>query len=1555
MRQNGEKMKRKLFLFLMIAVSVTLIFSSCKIVGNDNGGDNDDQENAVPGTVFAPGVSVTIISDPEVNYEYIDAIMNALYSLTGELPTYASADTDKTENLIVIGQVDKDISREAYERIDRYHLDIVEDDDYEDYPRYLIYANGTSVALAYDKDEFDLAVDAVLKYFVANYLNESTLTLSGGTQYRNYCDLLAHVKQLDEERHNNQWTKLHEAIMTKTASLGETESRKIADDFVKSMKNLYSIYNPDMVTWFANLYEPYFCVCDGECQKTKYCGGGGFYYSNSGRNTVGYLPDTESTSQALGFINSSGMAAMVGGSYRKAIGEEMSSQIAYYIKNSQASNGFFYNAQWAQSDTDKQLSRRARDLEWCTSMLTTFGLKPTYDTPNGYKGDGYLADGTPVGGAPEAGITRPLGTSTVSAVSKVVAVADNTPDHLKDEASFRAYLATLDIHNKSYPVGNTLTAQGSQILQVPGLMDILIEWLNENQNPETGHWDWKVEGDPGYSDYYGVNGLLKISGIYNKAKVAIPHAAEAAQSAIIAITADETMGAVVDLYNTWFSISNILTNLRSYSEDKAAGAALADEIVISLLKQAPEAVKVSMQKIYAFQKLDGSFSYGRTSSSATSQGMPVAVPGTNEGDVNATVIASTGLIGNIYSALELGSYKVHLFGEYERRQYMKVIENLQPVEKDKYETVVTPATFDNDNIGDEPSELEYKIGNESLGSYVKVVDDPRSDKKDRNVLEFSTVKGSGDYVYVKNNFNTANAKCFVFEGDFCVLESNSDYVLQATMGSAYMFIFKVSGGKVNIWDASSSNGSLSQDTELGLAPALGEWFNIKIEYYVGDHDTVRIKFYYNGKLAAITDNYYNPNGTKLTAGTATPSKSYSQMNIYAMNGATFKIQMDNLAAYCTGEPYVAPTTNLPLVNVDAPDLPETIYTFEEGIPEDIIYDSATVVDKTVDGETLPMLSMAGTTTIPVTLRTKGANCGITVMDVYCDTSVASGKVVGSIIYRDVSSSSSKIIGWNLKVITDGGVKYLTLVEAADGKAGAEIKDVRIPLGTVAEIRIDYYHTEDMAIIYVDGNFVTASAPMYTKATKYTFGKLEISLGSGAVAGLHIAEIKAERDISSFEEATKPEHDTEINDFNGAGASDLLTGSATVITDGANKVVKLDSSKGEAGLKIPMNHRSKVMTVAVMDLDIKVNSASGDGELYRIAFTDGNGNIEYALVLVKNGSSFELREGSVGGTCLAAIDKFGAGETIKLRVELFPDKNVANIYISDICRSVSSIFYNGTAGTVKIDYLEIISLDTAADITVDNVIAETLYKYYVKEELAKDTDYGYNDEGVLDFEEATTGRLPKSLTISLSSSGAAVRVERILGANDEWSNVLAYVTSAGGNDGVTFGTETPVGTSSCVAFEADIRFTGAATGDIYQIMFCGESTGSNIAYMFNLKFTGGTFWMVDCSSTGDAGNRVENEIRFPENVEKGEWFKMRVEYYTGSKNTVRMRVFLNGVHVYTSNNYYGQLLDGNDKPFNNQVNYVKFYSLGATAGTMYLDNVKLYGTNDKCTEEVGAKN
>ena len=65
------------------------------------------------------------------------------------------------------------------------------------------------------------------------------------------------------------------------------------------MSTIYYIGRCKILDWLANLY---------------YADIGGFYFSNSARNFNGFLPDLESTVQALGFITNSGMAKSYDGS-----------------------------------------------------------------------------------------------------------------------------------------------------------------------------------------------------------------------------------------------------------------------------------------------------------------------------------------------------------------------------------------------------------------------------------------------------------------------------------------------------------------------------------------------------------------------------------------------------------------------------------------------------------------------------------------------------------------------------------------------------------------------------------------------------------------------------------------------------------------------------------------------------------------------------------------------------------------------------------------------------------------------------------------------------------------------------------------------------------------------------------------------------------------------------------------------------------------------------------------------------------------------------------------
>lgn len=424
----------------------------------------------------------------------------------------------------------------------------------------------------------------------------------------------------------------------------------------EALRDFYEIFDEEMIDWFAGLYDPAV---------------GGWYYSNGAKNldTVTYqgvtyplLPDIESTEQALRFINGSGLCE--GKKYQDVLPERMKRDIAKYLKGLQDEGGFFYNPQWGKEYTDKKLSRRARDLGNAVAVIKALGYQPTYDTPTGDKGDYRLFDGTPV----ERRVLKGGETKTSQSGIEI-------PENMRDRESFLAYLDTLDIKTGAYSVGNTLTAQKRQIifrdeqLKAEGkdysLMDILIKWLNDNQNPKNGLWHPEA-------NYYGINGLMKITGVYGAAEVLFPNATLAANAAIDAMNTAQEAGAVTDVYNTWFAAERVLRHIRSFGG--AEGEAESARLLEHLRKRAPEALSATREKLLAFKKESGSFSYCRTCSSARSQGCPVTHEAMAEGDVNATIICSSDILNYIYASLGLSDIKVPIFGARQMKRYLEIVE-----------------------------------------------------------------------------------------------------------------------------------------------------------------------------------------------------------------------------------------------------------------------------------------------------------------------------------------------------------------------------------------------------------------------------------------------------------------------------------------------------------------------------------------------------------------------------------------------------------------------------------------------------------------------------------------------------------------------------------------------------------------------------------------------------------------------------------------------------------------------------------------------------------------
>ena len=407
-------------------------------------------------------------------------------------------------------------------------------------------------------------------------------------------------------------------------ALADKVGGEVGERLVEAIKDLYSIYSPDVIDWFASLYDV----------KT-----GGYYYSASARDndsrehkgkTVLLLPDLESTWQALEFIITRGMINDFDRKLAKALPTWMQDDIANWTINMQDEDGYFYHKQWGKNIG---LSRRGRDLSWGNLILDKFGREKKYIS---------ISDGEKV---------KESTTITI-------------PEHLQSKENFAEYLESKNINEgvNSYVLGNALISQQAAIKQA-GRMEQCIEFLNAHQL-DNGLWHEE-------ENYGSINGAMKITCVYNAANVIIPRAKKIARSAIRVLLSGESVEAAVDLFNPWFAISNLLRSLRDCGDD---GNREADEILAEVRAAAPEAILATKRKVLVFKKESGSFSYLIDSSAPNSQGMPVALENSWEGDINGYLLSASGLISQIYRALELTACKVPLFTRCDFDRYIKILE-----------------------------------------------------------------------------------------------------------------------------------------------------------------------------------------------------------------------------------------------------------------------------------------------------------------------------------------------------------------------------------------------------------------------------------------------------------------------------------------------------------------------------------------------------------------------------------------------------------------------------------------------------------------------------------------------------------------------------------------------------------------------------------------------------------------------------------------------------------------------------------------------------------------
>jgi len=412
------------------------------------------------------------------------------------------------------------------------------------------------------------------------------------------------VEVRNEER-REKWLSLEEKV-------GGENGREI----VAALKELYDVYSPKAINWLGNLYDPAL---------------GGFYYSESAQRTEGYLPDIESTIEALAIIEASGMSG--GANWYDVIPDWLKKRVGEFTLSLQHPDGYFYHPQWGSEISNL---RKSRDLGTGRRLLRFTGFEPKYPVPSAPTKDGCFD-------------------------------MSNAPERFKSLENYLAYLDKLDIPHRSYNAGSEMNSQFGEVraygeLLGVVLVEITMKRFDEYQREDNGLWNEEI-------NYYGANGLHKISWIYNWTNRPIRYYEKAIESAMKVIMSDVPAGGSVDVYNPWHAIGEVLINCENHCTPEKY-AELRDRVYAF----APAAIRKSAEKISVFNKPDGGMSYLRDYSCPTSQRAPAAVPNSVESDVNGFACASTSLVTSIYRSLGLSEYMVPLYTASDLGLFLSILE-----------------------------------------------------------------------------------------------------------------------------------------------------------------------------------------------------------------------------------------------------------------------------------------------------------------------------------------------------------------------------------------------------------------------------------------------------------------------------------------------------------------------------------------------------------------------------------------------------------------------------------------------------------------------------------------------------------------------------------------------------------------------------------------------------------------------------------------------------------------------------------------------------------------
>ena len=879
-------------LFLIITVLTMLLLASCSNVGNIIGGNGsgnggvqngsgEGQDNNTSGKPLIWDLKTDVYLVSDVKGADRQDISDNFTERTGNTLKPHSDTKAQMEHELVIGLSTRPISQAAYHLLDR---NLSDDEDPEG---YVILVQDGSVAVAYTSEaSYSEAMDAFY-----THCGFSEYYAENGPVFWDFYSLSARAEQNRDKMYDEGFAKLEAALIADGANDAST--------IVRELRNYYGLFKTEQLYWLADLYDPDL---------------GAFYFSNSGRDNLGFLPDLESTSQAFTMLDRSGLFSVIGGITSSAstgtLPEFVTEPLVNWARSLQSSeDGYFYHPQWGAAIG---ASRLGRDLDNAVSIFKMTRSNPYYNDPSGRMRGIYGAYGDNAV-KPAAHLSSKLSGTAATAVSAIIpaALAGGPQQYLGSLDQWKNYVDNLNINDSgvSYGMGNTLVSLWSVIKAAgPEYVDYLFDYLDSHMYADIGLWEYQNQDDYDNSDnvgYNGTNGLMKLCVLYGSLGRAVPNAYQALQSTIkvgLYPNTDPKDETVCYVLNIWTCLGSMIKNIKTNDPDNypAAKKLLVDNMA-GLIN-----ASYDLQKTHLME--DGGFSYYERREGRTSQGAPVACARTAESDINATMVATSSTIGALFGTMKAafaGVEEIPIWGDDDYYVFMNELENAGKVYKNAIPQAET-ITFNDyveadivDGTEKQPDDDVFLTINTSyfnsnvvkrpgtvaadadlalrMESFVETAYDPAKGMdmplKDENGKEIMASGPANAYVNIGNAMGVGD--CYTLSTDILFEEADIGSVLQifvldSKLGSSYY----LTGFQFNTYTKDGETYIRFMDMYKGLDGSqnqniyeklkVGDWFNIRLEIYKiyteNEDETKTLdlctKIYINDKYITSSDGSY---------------------------------------------------------------------------------------------------------------------------------------------------------------------------------------------------------------------------------------------------------------------------------------------------------------------------------------------------------------------------------------------------------------------------------------------------------------------------------------------------------------------------------------------------------------------------------------------------------------------------------------------------------------------------------------------------------------------------